>query len=86
MDNMMATCANTRANICDTAKENRAMLSELRGILDKLSNTLEYCPVPPCNEAVNAEPNCLLDEVLLQKAMLEDMHCTVKRMYVSLQG
>lgn len=85
MDNARP-CANTRANICDTAKGNRVMLVDLRSMLDNLANVLECGPVTPCNEAVNAEPNCLLDEVLLHKAMLEDMHCTIKRIYVSLQG
>ena len=85
-ENMRACEAKTRANICNTAKENRAMLEDLRGLLNGLANTLECIPMAPCNDAINVEPNCLLDEVVLHKAILEDMQCIVKRMYVSLQG
>lgn len=86
MENIKACETKSRANICDTAKENRIMLADLRHMLTELSYTLENCPEAPCNEKLSEEPKCLLDEVLLHKGILEEMQCIVKRMYVSLQG
>ena len=85
--NMEATaCANSRSNICDTVKGNRLSIAELGSILDKIEEVLETSNcVRPCDE-VSADPNCLLADVMLQKEMLDRVHCTVKRIYVSLIG
>lgn len=79
-------CVGTRANVCDTVKENRCLMGELRCVLDKLECIIQASPVAPRNEALSADPICLLDDVLLQHDMLEDIHCIVKRIYCALNG
>ena len=78
-------CANTRSNICDTAKENRALLLDLGSMLNKLNDILDNGVVPTCGD-VPADPNSLLDEVLFQQRVLEEMHSTVKRIFVAING
>ena len=78
-------CANTRANICDTAKENRALMLDLGSMINKLNDILDNGVMPTCGDAP-AEPNSLLDEVLFQQRVLEEMHCTVKRIFVAING
>ena len=78
-------CANTRSNICDTAKENSALMRDLAGKLNKLNDIMDNCVMPVCGD-IPPDPNSLLDEVLFQKRVLEEMDCTIKRIFVAING
>ena len=58
---------------------------DLGSMLNKLNDILDNGVVPSCGD-IPPEPNSLLDEVLFQKRVLEEMHSTVKRIFVSING